>query len=98
MSDDRDFNFARLVLGDLEMHRDKSNEDVRFGAPDLNHSHKRIMNLLNHDEWVNRSTLLKKTEFRKKPLKKHLDFLQQHDYIEERNHPEERRRKQYRRL
>lgn len=94
---DHDYNFARLVF-QMELHHDQSDDQVRYGSPDLNNSHKRILNFLSHQTWTPRNDLLQKTEFRPKPLKKHLKFLMEHDYIEERKNPEERRQKEYRRV
>lgn len=97
MSSD-DVNFARLVLGELEMHRQKTEEKVEVGSPELNHAHKQILNNLDYDQWTDRRELMKKTGFRRKQLKKHMTWLQDNNFVEERKKPQERRQLQYRRV
>lgn len=97
MSDD-EINPARMALVDFELHRNKSGDDNRLTTPDLEPQHEMILDLLSFDRWKNRRMLLKKTGFRKKKLKKHIEHLKDHDYIQERSHPNEGRAKQYKRI
>jgi len=98
MSSEDDTNLARLVLVDLEMHRQKTEEKVEVGSPDLNYAHQRILDKLDYDEWTDRRDLMKNTGFRRKQLKKHVTWLEDHDYVEERKKPQQRRKIQYRRV
>jgi len=93
MSDD----FVRMVLGELQMHRNQSTDDEpRFSDPGLEHSHKEILSVLSYEEWTDRRIVLQKTGFRKKALKKDIEWLSEHDYVDIRKKPNERRMKQYR--
>lgn len=93
MSDDKP-NPARIAF-ELDLHRSDTDEEVRFGAPDLKYAHLQILENLDYDKWIPRVKLRQETAFRRKKLKKHIEYLKTHDYVEERS---EGRKKLYRRI
>lgn len=90
--------FTRLVLNGLELQNSRTDKILRFGTPDLEESHRVILSMLSHDEWIARQQLLKETGFRKKRLTKHLKFLVEQEYVQKREDPQDPRKWQYRRL
>ena len=90
-------SIARIAF-ELDLHRDTNDDEVRFGDPNLEYAHKQVLEVLSYDEWRSRRYVLKKTSFRRKKLKKHVEHLKEYDYIEERQKPGEGRMKEYRRI
>ena len=81
MSDENEFNLARMALGELELHRNKSSEKTQFAGPDLDYGHKKVLSVIGHEDWVSLQQIFKASGMRMKQVKKHLKFLEDNELI-----------------
>lgn len=92
---DKDFNTARIVWGDLQLHKSSSKDEVPFGSVELEYIHREILEHLSYERWTDRRIVVNRVGIRRKTLNTHIKYLKENGYVIERKKPTEKRMKQY---